>query len=90
MGVERDAVRRDHRENGRTVQSNFDDYRVLRLSEMPPVSVHLVVNEEQPTGVGEPAVPGIAPAVANALFAATGRRVRRLPLVPKAEAKPAT
>jgi isoquinoline 1-oxidoreductase beta subunit len=76
--------------NGRTVQSNFNDYPVIRLPEMPRVDVHLVVNEEEPSGVGEPAVPGVAPAVANAVFAATGRRVRRLPLMQKAAIRPAT
>ncbi len=67
-------------ERGRTVQSNFHDYRVARMRETPLIDVALVVNHETPTGVGEPAVPGVAPAVANAVFAATGRRVRRLPL----------
>ena len=67
-------------EHGRTVQSNFHDYRVARMRDAPVIDVHLVVNHETPTGVGEPAVPGVAPAIANALFAASGRRVRRLPL----------
>ena len=66
---------------GRTVQSNLHDYRVLRMREMPKVDIHLVVSSEAPTGVGEPAVPGVAPAIANALFAASGRRVRSLPIV---------
>jgi isoquinoline 1-oxidoreductase subunit beta len=65
---------------GRVVQSNFSDYRVLRMSEMPAVDVHLVESHETPSGVGEPAVPCIAPAIASAVFAATGRRVRRLPV----------
>ncbi len=67
-------------EDGRAAQSNFDDYRVLRMKEMPRVEVHIVASEAPPTGVGEPGVPPIAPAVANALFAATGKRPRRLPL----------
>ncbi len=65
---------------GRVEQSNFNDYVVLRLNQMPQVEVHIVESTETPTGVGEPATPVIAPAVANALYAATGRRLRRLPL----------
>ena len=65
---------------GRTQQSNFHDYRVLRLNEMPVVEVHIVPSREKPGGVGEPGVPPIAPAVANAVFALTGRRLRELPL----------
>lgn len=66
--------------DGRPQQSNFHDYRVLRLAEMPQVEVHIVPSAERPGGVGEPGVPPIAPAVANALFALTGRRLRELPL----------
>jgi len=65
---------------GRVQQENFDSYRVLRLSEMPRIETHVVPSTEKPGGVGEPGVPPIAPAVANALFALTGRRLRRLPL----------
>jgi isoquinoline 1-oxidoreductase subunit beta len=61
-------------------QSNFHQYRVLRISEMPAVEVHIMPSAEKPTGVGEPGLPPIAPAVANAIFAATGRRIRKLPL----------
>ncbi|MET0006955.1 MAG: hypothetical protein ABW109_03760, partial [Candidatus Thiodiazotropha sp. 6PLUC4] len=61
-------------------QSNFNDYRVLRIDQMPEVEVHIVASAEPPTGVGEPATPVIAPAVANAVFAATGQRLRQLPL----------
>lgn len=60
-------------------QSNFDNYPLLRIGEMPRVEVHIVPSEAAPTGVGEPGVPPLAPAVANALFAATGKRLRRLP-----------
>lgn len=65
--------------NGAVDQSNFHDYPVLRLPEMPRVEVHTVTSSENPSGVGEPATPVIAPAVANALFAATGKRLRKLP-----------
>lgn len=67
-------------EHGRVVESNFHDYRVLRMTEMPRVEVHILPSTAPPTGVGEPATPVIAPAVANALFAATGQRLRSLPL----------
>jgi isoquinoline 1-oxidoreductase beta subunit len=66
--------------DGRVEQSNFHDYRPLRINEMPRVEVHIVPSIEKPTGVGEPGVPPIAPAVANALAAATGQRLRNLPL----------
>ena len=65
---------------GRVEQGNFDRYRVLRLNEMPTVEVHLVPSDVPPTGVGEPGTPPIAPAVANALFQLTGKRVRTLPI----------
>ncbi|MFN0181989.1 MAG: molybdopterin cofactor-binding domain-containing protein [Gemmatimonadales bacterium] len=65
---------------GRVRQSNFHDYPVLRMNEMPVVEVHLVASPYLPGGVGEPGTPPIAPAVANAVFAATGRRLRTLPL----------
>ena len=68
---------------GAVVQGNFDDYEPLRMNEMPKVEVHIVPSGEAPGGLGEPGVPPIAPAVANALFAATGRRLRRLPLRPQ-------
>jgi isoquinoline 1-oxidoreductase subunit beta len=66
--------------DGKVEQSNFHDFRVLRMNEMPRVEVHLVSGGEKPTGVGEPGVPPVAPAVANALFALTGKRARSLPL----------
>ncbi len=67
-------------QNGRIQQGNFNDYRVLRCDGTPETRVYLVDSEAPPAGVGEPGVPPIAPAVANALFAATGRRFRELPL----------
>ena len=66
-------------ENGRVMQSNFHDYAPLRFSEMPQVEVHIVASSEPPTGIGEPGTPPIAPAVANALFKLTGKRLRRMP-----------
>jgi isoquinoline 1-oxidoreductase beta subunit len=67
-------------EDGHAAQSNFDDFRILRINEMPRVEVHIVASDAAPSGVGEPGVPPIAPAVANALFAATGKRIRSLPM----------
>jgi len=67
--------------DGRVEQSNFNNYRVLRMNEMPKVEVHIVPSTEAPTGVGEPGVAPIGPAVANAIFAASGRRVRIFPFV---------
>ena len=64
---------------GRVQQGNFDDYPVLRLSEMPRVEAFIVSSAEKPGGIGEPGVPPIAPAVGNAVFALTGKRLRRLP-----------
>jgi isoquinoline 1-oxidoreductase beta subunit len=66
-------------EEGRVRESNFQNYRPLRIHEMPQVEVHIVSSKAPPTGVGEPGVPPIAPAVANAYFELTGARVRRLP-----------
>jgi isoquinoline 1-oxidoreductase beta subunit len=66
--------------DGRVEQSNFHDYPPLRINEMPRVEVYIVPSSEKPTGVGEPGVPPIAPAVANAIAAATGQRLRNLPL----------
>jgi isoquinoline 1-oxidoreductase beta subunit len=65
---------------GRTRQGSFDEYHLLRNSDAPDIDVHIVPSRATPTGFGEIALPPIAPAVANAIFAATGRRVRRLPL----------
>jgi isoquinoline 1-oxidoreductase beta subunit len=72
--------------HGRVQQRNFDGYRPLRIDDMPAVEVHIVPSGEVPTGVGEPGVPPIAPAVANAFFRLTGQRVRRLPFARLASA----
>jgi isoquinoline 1-oxidoreductase beta subunit len=70
--------------DGRVEQDNFNNYRVLRMNEMPKVEVHIVPSTEAPTGVGEPGVAPLGPAVANAVFAATGKRIHLLPF-PKPE-----
>jgi len=67
-------------ENGRIQQSNFHDYKVLRISDSPNVDTHFIQSDYNPTGLGEPALPPLAPAVGNAIFAATGVRVRKMPL----------
>jgi isoquinoline 1-oxidoreductase beta subunit len=65
---------------GETVQSNFHDYRVARMADMPVIDIQLLASHEEPSGAGEPGVPCVAPAIANAIFAASGRRMRKLPL----------
>jgi isoquinoline 1-oxidoreductase beta subunit len=71
-------------ENGRVQQANFDTYRPLRINEAPDIEVHLVSSTQAPGGIGEPGTAAIAPAVANAIFAATGKRLRKLPVDPAA------
>jgi len=68
--------------DGKVEQSNFHDYQMLRINEMPKVEVHIVKSTEAPGGIGEPGLPALAPAVAGAIFAATGKRVRKLPFEP--------
>ena len=65
---------------GRVEQSNFNDYQMPRISETPKTEVHVVMSKDEPTGIGEPGLPVVAPAVCNAIFAATGKRIRRLPI----------
>ncbi|QOX80473.1 xanthine dehydrogenase family protein molybdopterin-binding subunit [Trichlorobacter lovleyi] len=69
--------------NGRVEQGNFDSYPLVRMNAAPRIEVHIIPSNEAPGGVGEPGVPPIAPAVANALFALTGARVRTLPMTPE-------
>jgi isoquinoline 1-oxidoreductase beta subunit len=66
--------------NGAAVQESFTDFEVLRMNESPEVETHIVASTHPPGGFGETAVPCVAPAVANAIFAATGKRIRRLPI----------
>jgi isoquinoline 1-oxidoreductase subunit beta len=68
-------------EGGMVKQTNYPQYRMLKLAETPVVETHLVPSTNTPTGIGEPAVPPLAPALANALFALTGQRARSLPLM---------
>ena len=65
---------------GAVEQTNFHEYQVLRLSQAPEIDVHIVPSTEDPGGLGEPGVPPLAPAIANAVFAASGNRLRRLPV----------
>jgi isoquinoline 1-oxidoreductase beta subunit len=68
---------------GRIQQSNFHDYPILQMNEMPVVEVYIVESDQRPSGMGEMGVPPIAPAVANAVFAATGKRIRHIPIRPE-------
>ena len=70
--------------NGGVKTTNFGDYDLLRMSEAPEIDVHIVTGRDPLGGIGEPGVPPIAPAVANAVFAATGARLRSLPMTPEA------
>jgi isoquinoline 1-oxidoreductase beta subunit len=68
-------------ENGRVKQGNFDTYRPIRMNEAPVVETHLVKSTEAPGGIGEAGTAIVAPAVTNAIFAATGKRIRTLPII---------
>lgn len=66
--------------NGRVAQTNFDRYRLLRMGLDPRIDVHFIESDFAPSGLGEPALPPVAPAICNAVFSASGRRIRRLPI----------
>jgi len=66
--------------DGRVQQTNFDTYQILRMNEAPAIEVHIVQNSEPPGGMGEPGTSAIIPAVTNAIFAATGKRLRKMPV----------
>ena len=65
--------------DGRVEQTNFDTYPVMRINEAPVIEVHIIRNFEEPGGMGEPGTSAIVPAIANAVFAATGKRLRKMP-----------
>jgi isoquinoline 1-oxidoreductase beta subunit len=75
--------------DGRVEQSNFDTYQMLRLNEAPAIEVHIVRSSEPPGGIGEAGTSAIVPAVANAVFAATGKRMRKMPIEPALLKQPA-
>jgi CO/xanthine dehydrogenase Mo-binding subunit len=66
--------------SGKVKQSNFHDYRMIKMADAPAIEVHIIPSAQDPGGVGEPGTPVIAPAVANAVYVATGKRLRSLPL----------
>ena len=75
--------------NGRVEQTNFDTYQMLRMNEAPAVEVHIIRNSEPPGGMGEAGTSAIVPAITNAIYAATGKRLRKLPVDPRALRQPA-
>src|SRR5439155_25858134 len=74
--------------NGRVEQSNFDTYQVLRMNEAPAIEVHIVKSAEPPGGIGETGTSANVPAIANAIFAATGKRLRKMPVDPSVLKQP--
>jgi len=66
--------------NGKVQQSNFHDYKMIRIDEVPEINVHIFPSTDPPKGAGEPGVPPLAPAVLNALYAVTGKRLRKMPV----------
>jgi isoquinoline 1-oxidoreductase subunit beta len=82
MGISNTLFSNISIKQGRIEQSNFSDYLVARADVTPDTHVHIVASNAPPGGVGEPGVPPIAPAICNAIFAATGKRIRALPVDP--------
>ena len=78
QGIVNDCVRNF----GTAVETNFNKFPTLAMNETPPIDVHIVPSNLDPTGIGEPGLPPTAPALTNAIFAATGKRIRRLPIKP--------
>ena len=68
-----------HFEDGKAVEKNFDTYKMPRISDIPPIDIHVMDNDEKPGGAGEPALPPFAPALYNAIFNLTGKLIRKLP-----------
>lgn len=83
MGLSAGLKERVDFANGGVASTNFYNYQELRMSEVPEIEVHIVKSKEIMGGIGEPGLPPVAPAVANAVFNATGIRIRRLPMNPK-------
>ena len=75
--------------DGRVEQSNFDTYQMLRMNEAPAIEVYIVSSQEPPGGIGETGTSAVVPAIANAIFAATGKRLRKMPVDPTVLKKPA-
>ncbi|MFT4821459.1 MAG: isoquinoline 1-oxidoreductase beta subunit [Candidatus Azotimanducaceae bacterium] len=79
-GLSTMAMQQITMQDGIIQQHNFDDYPVLRIAQTPEVDVHFIQSDHAPTGLGEPALPPLAPAITNAIFSATGVRIRSMPL----------
>ena len=73
------AIHETHFEDGKAVEKNFDTYRMPKISDTPVMDIYIMDNEEKPGGAGEPALPPFAPALCNAIFDLTGKRIRKLP-----------
>ena len=79
-GLSTMAMQQITMKDGVIQEDNFDEYQVMRIGATPEVDVHFLQSDNRPTGLGEPALPPLAPAVTNAIYAATGKRIRSMPL----------